>query len=77
VPITRPDLLKLTRLLEDACSGIIWRDDAQISDELLMKRYAAPPLHPIGVHVRIDPLDPSPRYGTPFLRPLDLSAAVR
>lgn len=38
-PITRPDLLKLARAIEDACTGIIWVDDAQIVTEYLAKGY--------------------------------------
>lgn len=40
-PTTRPDLLKLTRGLEDACTSVVWRDDSQVVDEVLRKRYAA------------------------------------
>jgi Holliday junction resolvase RusA-like endonuclease len=42
-PITRPDALKLSRAAEDALTGICWRDDSQIVDEHLHKRYGAPP----------------------------------
>jgi Holliday junction resolvase RusA-like endonuclease len=38
-PTPRPDLLKLARAVEDACTGVLWRDDAQIVAELLQKRY--------------------------------------
>lgn len=41
-PTTRPDVLKLARGVEDALTGVIWRDDAQIVDERLVKRYGAP-----------------------------------
>jgi Holliday junction resolvase RusA-like endonuclease len=54
-PTTRPDVLKLARAVEDACTGILWRDDSQIVEELLAKRYAAVG-GPIGVHVRVVPL---------------------
>lgn len=40
-PATKPDVLKLARAVEDACTGIVWRDDAQIVSEVLWKRYAA------------------------------------
>lgn len=36
-PITKPDVLKLARGVEDALSGVIYRDDAQICDERLLK----------------------------------------
>ena len=42
-PITKPDLLKLARAAEDALTGIIWKDDAQIATEVLRKRYADKP----------------------------------
>lgn len=41
-PATRPDVLKLARAVEDALSGIVYRDDAQIVEELLRKRYGEP-----------------------------------
>lgn len=36
-PITRPDVLKLTRGVEDALTGVVWTDDAVIVRELLSK----------------------------------------
>jgi Holliday junction resolvase RusA-like endonuclease len=41
-PATRPDLLKLARAVEDALSGIVYRDDAQIVQENLRKDYGEP-----------------------------------
>lgn len=41
-PTTRPDVLKLARAVEDALSGIVYRDDAQIVAELLVKEYGEP-----------------------------------
>ena len=38
-PTTRPDVLKLARAVEDACTGILWRDDSQIVRETLVKKY--------------------------------------
>lgn len=38
-PTVAPDVLKLSRLVEDAMSGIVYRDDAQIVDEMLRKRF--------------------------------------
>src|SRR5262245_11285271 len=54
-PTTRPDVLKLARAVEDACTGILWRDDAQMVDELLHKVYADGDLA-IGVRVQVTPL---------------------
>lgn len=45
-PTVRPDLLKLARGVEDAMTGIIYDDDAQITEELLFKRYSSPTDHP-------------------------------
>ena len=38
-PTTRPDVLKLARAVEDALSGIVYRDDSQIVREVLVKKY--------------------------------------
>jgi Holliday junction resolvase RusA-like endonuclease len=41
-PITRPDTTKLLRALEDACTGILWRDDSQIVSQFAFKAYGEP-----------------------------------
>jgi Holliday junction resolvase RusA-like endonuclease len=41
-PAVKPDLLKLARAVEDALSGIVYRDDAQIVVEILQKAYGEP-----------------------------------
>jgi Holliday junction resolvase RusA-like endonuclease len=41
-PITRPDLLKLARGIEDAMSKVVYRDDSEIVTEVLNKRYGQP-----------------------------------
>ncbi len=38
-PITKPDALKLARGTEDALTGIIWRDDAQVVHGSQHKRF--------------------------------------
>lgn len=38
-PTGKPDVLKLARCVEDALTGVIWGDDAQITTEILVKRY--------------------------------------
>ena len=38
-PATKPDVLKLARAVEDALTGVIWRDDSQIVTELMFKCY--------------------------------------
>ena len=35
----KPDVLKLARCVEDALTGVVWKDDAQIVDESLVKVY--------------------------------------
>lgn len=41
-PTKRPDVTKLLRAVEDACTGIIWRDDAQIVAQHAIKCYGEP-----------------------------------
>lgn len=41
-PISKPDVLKLARAVEDALTGVLWRDDAQIVVEVLEKHYGEP-----------------------------------
>lgn len=39
-PAVKPDATKLLRAIEDALTGIIWADDAQIVSQVALKRYA-------------------------------------
>lgn len=48
-PHVRPDVTKLLRVLEDALTGVLWRDDAQIVTQLALKNYG----HPEGAHVQV------------------------
>ncbi len=41
-PTGRPDVLKLARAVEDALTGIVYRDDALIAVECLEKRWGTP-----------------------------------
>lgn len=41
-PTVKPDVLKLARAVEDAMSGVVYRDDAQIVTEILQKAYGEP-----------------------------------
>lgn len=41
-PTTRPDVLKLARGVEDALTGVCWRDDSLIVIERLEKHYGEP-----------------------------------
>jgi Holliday junction resolvase RusA-like endonuclease len=47
--IIKPDTTKVTRAVEDALTGVIWKDDSQVVDQHIKKRYAETP----GVHVEI------------------------
>lgn len=61
-PTTRPDVLKLARAAEDALTGVLWADDAQIVEERLAKFYAA---HSPGLYVTCYALD-VPRQVVPM-----------
>lgn len=39
-PAVKPDATKLLRAVEDALTGVVWRDDAQVVDQHAHKRYA-------------------------------------
>lgn len=52
-PTVKPDTTKLLRGLEDALTGIVWRDDAQIVRQHAEKRYADGPEH---VRISVLPL---------------------
>lgn len=41
-PTVKPDVLKLARAVEDALTGQVYRDDAQVVVENLTKRYGEP-----------------------------------
>lgn len=41
-PAVKPDVLKLARAVEDALEGIVYRNDAQICEERIGKRYGTP-----------------------------------
>jgi Holliday junction resolvase RusA-like endonuclease len=41
-PHVRPDATKLLRSLEDAMTGLVWRDDAQVVTQVARKRYGTP-----------------------------------
>jgi len=38
-PIQRPDTVKLTRAVEDALTGVLWKDDSQVVEHCLSKRW--------------------------------------
>jgi Holliday junction resolvase RusA-like endonuclease len=53
-PTTKPDSLKLARGAEDSLTGIIYRDDAQVIDLNVKKRYGSP----ARVEIEVEPIDP-------------------
>jgi Holliday junction resolvase RusA-like endonuclease len=48
-PIVKPDATKLLRAIEDALTGVVWTDDAQVVEQLATKCYGEPE----GAHVQI------------------------
>lgn len=54
-PAVKPDATKLLRALEDALTGIVWRDDAQVVEQTVWKTYGSPE----GAHVTVIPLAPT------------------
>lgn len=43
LPTTKPDTTKLLRSTEDALTGILWRDDAQVIEQAAAKTYGPKP----------------------------------
>jgi len=58
-PTTRPDRSKLCRAVEDAATGLLWRDDAQIVSGSITKRYS----ERIGVVIHCHAVDVLAREG--------------
>lgn len=56
-PITKPDVLKLGRAVEDAITvcGVVWRDDSQVVSGRYSKHYAEAG-KPVGVKVQVSVL---------------------
>ena len=52
-PISVPDLDNLTKAVTDGLNGVVYRDDAQITDLILTKRYS----HEPGIVVTIAEVD--------------------
>lgn len=52
-PCVKPDVTKLIRAVEDACTGIIWRDDNQVVEQHAFKKFGDKP----GVMVTVQALD--------------------
>lgn len=56
-PTKRPDVLKLARGVEDALTGIVWRDDSLIVEEYLIKQYVKQYADKPGVQIDVRPLE--------------------
>jgi Holliday junction resolvase RusA-like endonuclease len=41
-PVVKPDATKLLRGVEDAMTTIVWRDDSQVVEQTVLKRYGTP-----------------------------------
>ena len=52
-PDIRPDTTKFIRSTEDALTGVVWRDDARIVDQLATKRYGPEP----GCRIMVELMD--------------------
>lgn len=66
-PIVRPDVLKVARVAEDALTGVVYADDAQIVEERLLKLYGEPARLEVEVYVldpQARPLEPPPGQQT-------------
>lgn len=50
-PAVRPDVTKLLRAVEDACNGVLWRDDSQIVSQHALKLYGEPARAEISVRL--------------------------
>jgi Holliday junction resolvase RusA-like endonuclease len=49
-PTTRPDVTKLLRAVEDALTGVVWRDDAQVIFQYARKLYGEPARVEVAIH---------------------------
>jgi Holliday junction resolvase RusA-like endonuclease len=50
-PTTKPDVTKLVRAVEDAATGLLWRDDSQLVTQTATKRYGSRP--GVLIHCRV------------------------
>lgn len=48
----KPDTVKLARAVEDALKGLVWADDSQVCEEIIIKRYDSAAL--VGVVVTVE-----------------------
>ena len=62
MPISKPDTTKLLRGVEDALTGILWRDDAQIVHQTVSKAYG----HRQGAVIEVHEMEPTDPVGGRF-----------
>jgi Holliday junction resolvase RusA-like endonuclease len=62
-PVGRPDATKLVRAVEDALTGILWRDDAQVVYQRVRKLYGTPQRAEISVGRAVRTLGLVPKPG--------------
>jgi Holliday junction resolvase RusA-like endonuclease len=66
-----PDLTKLMRSTEDALTGILWVDDARITDQHARKRYCEPGQAPgAQISISVWEREPGAVRTTPAVTPL-------
>lgn len=51
-PTKKPDMDNVIKAIYDGLNGVVWRDDVQVVDAIVRKRYGEVP----GVHIKITPL---------------------
>lgn len=51
-PITRPDTLKIVRGIEDALTGVVWKDDSQVVSHSLEKQFSLDRFHRIFISIQ-------------------------
>jgi len=52
----KPDVDKLSRAVLDACTGIVWKDDAQVCRKDVFKAWAYPGVDEPGVNITVEEL---------------------
>lgn len=50
-PTTKPDSSNILKAVEDALNGVVWKDDSQIVDHVVSKRYSKYPSLVIEVYI--------------------------
>lgn len=53
LPTTKPDIDNVVKAVFDGCNGVLWRDDVQVVNVYVFKRYSATPC----VKVKAWPMD--------------------